>query len=833
MHKPLVMLVGLAAIAAATAGDLRAAGSPLPQATGAQQLSGTLPPSPAAPRAVLDKYCVSCHNQRLKTADLMLDTLDLANVSDAAEIWEKVVRKLHSRAMPPPGRPRPDQATYDALVSSLVTSLDRAAEANPEPGRTDSLHRLNRTEYQTAIRHLLSLETDVTSLLPADAADKHGFDNMASVLSVSPLLIERYISAARKVSRLAVGLPPNPAVDTYDVPIHLNQDGRVSEDLPFGSRGGIAIRHTFPVDGEYVIRIHLHTNFQDYVRGMGAPHTLEVRLDGERIKQFRVGGGAKGRPAPLSYAGNIFGESEWEEYVLHASDGLEVRLPVRAGPGVVGVSFPREHWEPEGVFQRPEFGVGLSRNERQDGNPAVGSVDIAGPYAVAGPGDTPSRRKVFVCRPTRRADEERCAKQILSTLARRAYRRPVTERDVEALLSFYRAGRKERSFDAGIQAGLERLLVDPDFLFRIERAPIDAAPGAIYRISDLELASRLSFFLWSSIPDDELLELAARGTLREPGILEQQTRRMLADPRSKALVDNFVGQWLYVRNLRSVTPDSQTFPEFDDNLREAFQRETELFVESQLREDRSVVDLLSANYTFVNERLARHYGIPNVYGSRFRRVTFGDTEQRGGLLGHGGLLTVTSYPTRTSPVLRGKFLLENILGVRVPPPPANVPSLPEKGEGGEPASVRERLEQHRKNSVCAVCHSQMDPLGFALEQFDGIGKWRTSESGIPIDTSSALANGTKFQGLAGLRTVLLEDRELFVRTVTEKLLMYALGRQIEYYDLPTIRKIAREATSSNYRWSSIVLGIVQSVPFQQRRAAPDAVPSVANAMPGH
>ena len=480
-------------------------------------------------------------------------------------------------------------------------------------------------------------------------------------------------------------------------------------------------------------------------------------------------------------------------------------------------------------FSHVSLVAALASNERQDDNPAVSSVDIAGPYVVAGPGDTPSRRKIFVCQPTSRGDEEHCAKHILATLARRAYRRPVTERGVETLLSFYRAGRSEGSFDAGIQAGLERVLVDPNFLFRIERAPTNAAPGAVYRISDLALASRLSFFLWSSIPDDELLELAVRGQLREPRILEQQTRRMLADPRSKALVDNFVGQWLYVRNLRSVNPDSQTYPDFDDSLRDAFQRETELFVESQLRADRSVVDLLSANYTFVNERLARHYGIPSVYGSRFRRVTLSNTEQRGGLLGHGGLLTVTSYPTRTSPVLRGKFLLENILGIPVPPPPANVPALPERGEGGKPTSVRERLEQHRKNPVCATCHAPMDPLGFALEQFDGIGKWRTSEGGTPIDTATALATGIKFTGLAGLREVLLGKREQFVRTVAEKLLMYALGRRIEYYDLPTLRKIAREAASSNYRWSSIVVGIVQSAPFQMRRAAPDSAASVTSA----
>jgi len=819
MRRGLVVLIaGWLAVVSVPAGRLSAAPGQQP---------ADPPPSPAvAHRAVLDRYCVTCHNERLKTAGLTLDSLDVTKVPEGAETWEKVIRKLRAGAMPPPGRPRPEPAFYDTFASYLETSLDRAAAGRPNPGRTETFHRLNRTEAKNAIRDLFALDVDVAALLPADAADQHGFDNMAGVLSVSPALLERYITVARRVSRLAIGLPPIPTIDTYNVPLNLLQDDRLSEDLPFGSRGGMAFRHTFPVDGEYLIKIRLQTNYVGYARGLDEAHRLELRLDGVRIKEFTVGGEAPGRPAPASYEGNIFGDPEWENYMQHADEGLEVRIPVRAGPRVVAVSFPRELWEWEGVQQPREFGFALAINSVPDGNPALGGIDIAGPYSVNSPGDTPSRRKVFACRPSRPADEEACATQILSTLARRAYRRPVTDEDVETLLSFYQEGRREGSFDVGIQAGIERVLAAPDFIFRIERDPAGVAPGTPYRLTDLELASRLSFFLWSSIPDDELLDAAVRGKLKDPKVLGQQVRRMLVDSRSKALIDNFVGQWLYLRNIGTVYPDPYEYPEFDDSLREAFQRETELFVESQIREDRSVVDLLSANYTFVNERLARHYGIPNIYGSRFRRVTLQQPEQRGGLLGQGSLLTVTSYPNRTSPVLRGKWLLENILGAPTPPPPPDVPSLPERGEGNKPASVRERLELHRRNPTCAVCHSQMDPLGFALENFDAIGGWRTiGEGRRPIDASGALPSGTKFAGLSGLRSVLLDRREQFVKTVSEKLLMYALGRGVEYYDLPAARKIVRDAASTDYRWSSVIVGIVSSAPFQMRRSlSGDSVP---------
>ena len=656
-------------------------------------------------------------------------------------------------------------------------------------------------------------------MLPADEADRHGFDNMARVLSVSPALLDRYVTAANKISRLAVGLPPSgPVIEQYQVPLNLQQDDRLSEELPFASRGGIAIRHHFPVDAEYLIKVRLQTNYVDYIRGIDGAHAIEVRLDGRRVRQFTVGGKAPGNPAPASYEGNIFGEPAWERYMHEADAGLEVRVPVHAGPHTIAVSFPRELWEAEGVLQPRQSGFALAINAVPDGNPAIGSVTIHGPYGVAGPGTTASRRKIFLCYPTNAGDESSCAKSILSALARRAYRRPATREEVDTLLEFYTTGRAEgTTFEAGIQSAIERLLVDPNFLFRIEADPPKVPPGTGYRLTDFELASRLSFFLWSSIPDDELLDAAARGRLRDEKVLEGQVRRMLADARSKALTDNFVGQWLYLRNIRTLYPDPDVFPEFDENLREAFQRETELFFESQLREDRSVPELLSANYTFVNERLARHYQIPNIYGNRFRRVTL-DDPRRGGLLGHASLLTVTSYPNRTSPVLRGKWLLENIVGNPPPPPPPDVPALPDRGEDGKLATVRERLEHHRKNPACAVCHAPMDPLGFALENFDAIGGWRSTDAGAAIDASGALPGGSRFAGPAGLREVLLGQREQFVRTVAEKLLMYALGRGVEYYDLPVVRKITREAAASDYRWSSIVLGIVKSTPFQMRRS---------------
>ncbi len=773
----------------------------------------------------IGRYCATCHNDRLQTAGLVLTSLDLSEVGAHAETWEKVITKLRTRTMPPVGRPRPATDTYDTLAGWLENEIDRFAAAGPNPGRTEAFHRLNRAEYGNAIRDLLALDVDVAELLPADDFDEYGFDNMADILTVSPALMERYLSAARKIGRLAVGETPlGPATDTYDVPILLMQDDRMGDDVPFGSRGGIGIRHYFPVDGEYDVEIRLHRNYVNYVRGMGSRHELEVRLDGVLVRSFVFGGEEpEGIQAPASYGGNQFGDPEWEEYMLYADANMRARFQATAGPHVVSVAFVRRFTEPEGVLQPRQSIFAVAVNEMRDGNAAVEHVAVGGPYSSTGPGDTPARQALFTCRPASdaTADEEACAQEILSSLARRAYRRTLEADDVATLMDFYRAGRDGGSFDSGIQLALERVLISPDFLFRVERDPIDVRPDTSYALNDTELASRLSYFLWSSGPDDELLALAEQGRLGDPEVLAQQARRMLADPRSKELVRNFAGQWLYLRNLRGVVPDAVVFPEFDENLRDAFLEETELFVESLIREDRSVLDLLGADYTYVNERLAEHYGLPNVYGSQFRRVTLPAqvAERRGGIFGHGSLLTVTSYPNRTSPVLRGKWVLANILGTPPPPPPADVPDLPDRGEDGRAATVRDRLQRHRESPACSVCHAPMDPLGLALENYDAVGKWReTGEANLPIDASGNLPDGTAFEGPTGLRTLLLERREQFMGTFTEKLLAYALGRGPEYYDRPTVRAITRAAASDNYRWSSIITGIVQSTPFRMRRS---------------
>ena len=771
------------------------------------------------------RYCVTCHNDRLRTAEFSLDGVDLSDLGGHAEQWEKVINKLRTRTMPPVGRPRPDIETYDALASWLERELDQYAADRPNPGRTEAFHRLNRAEYANAIRDLLVIDVDVNELLPADDIDQYGFDNMADVLTVSPALMDRYLSAARKIGRLALGEEPlGPATETYSVNILNVQDDRMGDDVPFGSRGGLGIRHYFPVDGEYDLAVTLHRNYVNYVRGMGSRHELEVRLDGELVRSFTFGGEEPDvTQAPASYGGNQFGDPEWEEYMLFADANMRVRFPATAGPHVVSVTFVRRFTEPEGVLQPRQSCFAVAVNEMRDGNAAVDKVAIGGPYVSHGPGDTPSRRAIFSCQPATNSnsDEERCAQEILSGLARRAYRRPLEEFDLSTLMNFYRMGRSDGSFDAGIQLALERLLISPDFLFRVERDPIDSDPGTIYALTDLEIASRLSYFLWSSGPDDELLALAERSRLNDPAILEQQVMRMLADPRATALVQNFAGQWLYLRNLRGAVPDPLVFPEFDENLREAFAKETEMFVESLLREDTSVLDLLGADYTFVNERLARHYGIEGIYGSHFRRVSLAPdmAERRGGIFGHGSLLTVTSYPNRTSPVLRGKWVLTNILGTPPPAPPADIPDLPDRGENGEAATVRDRLARHRESPACSVCHAPMDPLGLALENYNAVGQWRTTgEAELPIDSSGNLPDGTVFEGPLGLRTLLLERRDQFVGTFTEKLLAYALGRGPEYYDRPTVRAITRAAASDNYRWSSIIVGIVQSTPFRMRRS---------------
>jgi hypothetical protein len=784
------------------------------EAAGQREPRSTLTAPPVSqPQDLLDRYCVTCHNEQLQTAGLMLDVLDIQRPGEHPEAWEKVVRKLRGRTMPPPGRPRPDEPGYAMLETWLETTLDRAAASRPNPGRP-IIHRLNRTEYVNAVRDLLALEVDGRSLLPTDNS-AHGFDNIGEALSFSPGLLDRYMSAARKISRRAIGDPTiRSIVETYRVSPLLVQSDRMSDDLPFGSRGGVAIRHHFPLDGEYVVRVRMQKNYvTSTIRGLAEEQRVDVRLDGTRVKLFTLGGPRDTRTAEAEPRTDD--QRDGSEDARTADEALEVRFPVKAGTRQVGVVFVGKTSASEGL--RPvRYPVGSFAHATDNGaEMAVDSVQIGGPFNVTGPAESVSRRQIFVCYPASREEELPCAKTIISTLARRAYRRPVTTQEVEMLLSFFRAGRREGAFDTGIQGVLERLLVDPNFLFRIERDPVNAKPGTAYRVDGLELASRLSFFLWSSIPDDALLDIAERGQLDDAATLERQVRRMLADPKSRALVTNFAAQWLYVRNLRGITPDSHTFPEFDDNLREAFRLETELFLADQLSSDRSVFDLLKADYTFVNERLARHYQIPNVYGSHFRRVTFSD-DRRAGLLGQGGILAVTSYATRTSPVLRGKWLLENILGAPPPAPPPDVPALEENPRGGQPTSVRERMEQHRANPVCASCHKMMDPLGFALENFDAIGAWRTEEKGgATIDASGELPDGTRFETVADLRRILL-SKEAFVTTVTEKLLTYALGRGINHYDAPAVRHIVTDAKTSDYRWSSLILGIVRSTPFQMR-----------------
>jgi mono/diheme cytochrome c family protein len=824
---------------AAASGAVRVAADARAEAPASQP-----PPTPSH-KAVLDRYCGGCHNQRLRTGGLTLDDVDVTTPAANPDVWERVIARLRAGSMPPPGLPRPDRSTVDAVATWLEADIDRAWAANPNPGRMNAVHRLNRSEYSNAVRDLFALDLDVRSLLPGDETADGSFDNFADVLTISTAHLERYLSVGRQVTRLATGLPPAvPALQTFEIPLHVVQDDRQSEDLPFGSRGGLATSYTFPVDGDYLIRVRLRRQYQDYVMGMGWPQQLDVRLDGRLLKRFTVGGKAPGRPAAASYAGDgepgFAGAPEWEAYMQMTADaGLEVRVPVDAGPHIVGVSFVRELWEPEGLPQPQQRGRVLTNDQIYMDYASVGSVQVGGPYQVTGPAkDTPSRRAIFICEPARSTGatraERACATKILSRIARLAYRRPVTSADVETLLEFFDRGRANGdSFDAGIQFALERVLLDPDFLLRVHRDPpaSNAATGqTTYRLTDVEVASRLSFFLWSSIPDERLIDLAERGQLTRPAVLEQQVRRMLADPRAVgALVDDFAAQWLNLRRVGEVVVHPDFYPNFDESLLEAFKRETELFVASTLREDRSVRDLLSADYTFVNERLARHYGIPGIYGSRFRRVALPDPAQRGGLLAHGSILATTSYPDRTSPVLRGKWLLDNIFGVPVPPPPPGVDTtLPEVTPGAVPPNIRERLAQHRRDPVCASCHSAIDPPGFALESFDAIGGWRTvDEAGRPVDATGTTVSGATVEGLSGLRALLLDEPDRFPRTVTEKLLAYGIGRRLEYYDRPTVRKIVRDAAGQNFRWSSLILGIVKSPAFLMRasHAATNGAPA--------
>jgi mono/diheme cytochrome c family protein len=788
----------VAALTVAAAGQANTPSRPAPVpvvATGAPVADA------ASTRALLDRYCVTCHNARLKTGDLALDGHNLARVADSPEVWEKVVRKVRAGVMPPQGTPRPSQQALGSSISWLERELDRAAADRPYPGRP-LLHRLNRTEYQNAIRDLLSLDVDAASMLPPDDS-AYGFDNVADVLGVSPSLQERYLTAATRISALAVGDPAwRPGSETFRVPQDLSQNQHV-EGLPLGTIGGLRVQHTFPLDAEYQFDTKLYRTNLDMVRGLQYTSEFEVAIDGKPVHRVLIGGNAD--------LANVFDKPTDTGGAVEMRMRVRVRVP--AGPHVVTAAFVDHMGVKDSVRLQP-FLRASADNFDWAGWPHIQTFAITGPFEPTGSGDTPSRRAIFTCRPSG-STERACARQILTRLARRAYRQPVGEAEMAPVLQFYDAARREGSFEAGIQRGLQRILSSPRFVFRSERDPAGVPPGSVHPVSDVELASRLSFFLWSSIPDEELLTVAARGGLSQPAALERQVRRMLADPRSSALVSNFAGQWLHLRNVRSVAPNSDEFPDFDDNLRQALRRETELLFESVLREDRSVLELVSADYTHVNERLARHYGIPNIYGSRFRRVPVTDPARRG-LLGHGSILAVTSHAERTSPVLRGKWVLENLLGLPVPPPPPDVPALNTNQDAAKPKTLREQLAEHRANPVCASCHKVMDPVGFAMENFDAVGAWRTREPGGPIDASGQLADGTAVDGAAALREAILSRPELVVTTMTEKLLTYALGRGVESRDMPAVRRIVQAAADGNYPMSSIVLGVVRSVPFRMR-----------------
>ncbi len=757
------------------------------------------PPIPTAEplRAFANDYCTQCHDADTKKGELNLETILAGDLTTHADAWEKVARRLRTRQMPPAEKKRPTENDYRKILDPLERALDEAAAQHPRPGRTDTLRRLTRTEYQNAIRDLLDLEVDAAALLPKDDAG-HGFDNV-TLGTLSPTLLDRYLSAAEKISRLAVGAARPAGGETIRVRADLTQEEHV-EGLPLGTRGGALIPFTFPRDAEYEIQIRLARDRNEEIEGLHGTHELVLLLDRVQVQSFTV--------SPPK------GHKNFELVDQH----LKFRLPVKAGPHQLGVTFVKKPTELLDTKRQPyQAHFNMHRHPRQ--SPAIYQVSINGPFTAAGPGDTPSRRRIFAAKPSKPEEEEVCAKEILTTLIRRAYRRPATDADLEKPLEFFRAARTADGFEAGIQSALSAILASPQFLFRIEQDPPGTPPGAAYRLSPLELASRLSFFLWSSLPDDELLDLAARGELTKPDVLRQQGLRLLNDPRSRTLAHNFAGQWLYLRNLDSFTPDLRQFPDFDDNLRQAFREETELFFENVLREDRPVLDLLKADYTFLNERLAKHYGVPNIYGSRFRRVPMDSAGVRGGggLLRQGSVLTVTSYANRTSPVLRGHWVLANLLGTPPPPPPGDAPALKDNTVSGT-LSVRERLREHRANASCAHCHNMMDPAGLALENFDAVGRWREMEEGKPVDASGGLPDGQKFAGVAGLERGLLERPEIFAGTLAEKLLTYALGRGIESSDGPAIRKIVREAQAADYRFSSIILGVIQSTPFTMRQA---------------
>lgn len=748
-------------------------------------------------RALVEDYCLDCHDKDSLKGDLNLEKFLDDPIVNHTEIWEKVDRRFRTRQMPPAReRYRPTESEYATTQSALEEVLDADAELHPRPGRTETIRRLNRTEYQNAIRDLLALDIDAKALLPRDDSS-HGFDNV-TVGTLSPTLLDRYISAAQKISRLALGGELRvPDADTIRIKPDTTQEHHV-EGLPFGTRGGAVIPYTFSRDGDYEITIRLTRDRNDEVEGLHEPHELMVLIDREQVGSFEIKPPARG------------------EGYNNVDAHLNMRVPVKAGPHELGVTFLKNPWSLLDYEREPyESHFNFHRHPRI--GPAVFQVSIVGPYHSTGPGDSPSRRRIFIAQPKSADDEEACARKILAALTRRAYRRPVTDADVDRLMPLFQSGRKDGGFDEGIESALSAILVSREFLFRVEEDPKGLAPGTPYRVSDLELASRLSFFLWSSIPDDELLDLAERGELGNPEVLEHQTRRMLADSRAESLVNNFAAQWLELRNLDSVTPDGRLFPDFDDNLRQAMRRETELMFDEVLHKDLSVLELLKSDHTYLNERLAKHYGIPYVYGSRFRRVALGPETHRGGILRDSSILAITSYATRTSPVIRGKFVLANLIGTPPPPPLPNVPSL-DNGVVSEKLPIRERLAAHRDKPACASCHRFIDPPGFALENFDALGRWRDREAGKPVDASGGLPDGSRFVGVDGLEEGLLNRPDIFTTTMTEKLMTFALGRGIEYYDGPAIRKVVRQAAAKNYRFSEMILGIVESVPFRMRES---------------
>jgi hypothetical protein len=777
-------------------------------------------------RNVLDSYCVSCHNETLKTASLSLEdkSASVAELGQNPAVWEKVLLKLQTRSMPPVGMPRPDEGFYKSMASYLDHGLDALAKADPNPGRTVTMHRLNRTEYTNVIRDLLGVTIDGETLLPPDNSGE--FDNLGDLLSISPVLTEKYMAVAREVSRLAIGDTRIEAGgQQYTISPFLLQNDRMNEDLPFGTRGGLATNHRFPVDGEYEISIRLlRTDDTGLVVGMNRPHHLDFLIDGKRVKSFSIGGKNVGLALGPKTDDGIPPDFDQAQYERTADADLKVRFAAKAGDRLVQVAFLDEEfaWEDPVPPRRYDnyFTARLAKNmdyERSWMDPSISSVMITGPYKIEGPGNTPSREKIFICKPESRTDEDACATRIITSLARRAYRRPVDATDVGPLMELYRQGyAQDKDFESGIAMAMQGILISTEFLFRINQDPDGLAAGSNYALDDLELASRLSFFLWSSIPDEELLALAEAGKLAQPDVLDQQVRRMLKDERSLSLVNNFAEQWLLLRNLSHTSKNQELFPDFDESLRGDLQTETRLFLTSIFREDRSVLDMFRVDYRYLNERLARHYDIPDVYGSKFRRVYVSD-ENKKGLLAQGAILSITSYPNRTSPVLRGKWVLENILAAPPPPPPVDIPALQEKDDGGKSYTMREAIERHRANPVCAVCHNRMDPIGFGLENFNPIGQWRIEDAGEPIDSSGMLPDGSSFQGPAQLQKALLQNSRVIANAFAKKLMTYALGRDLNYYDMPVVREIVNNASANEYRFSDIVSGIVKSLPFKMRR----------------